>query len=109
MRARVVGVADGTPDSVTRIPAGLKENIPAPTGDGAPGCGVNRTQPTCASFEEPSLWRTNVPPGGMEYEKVEAAMPPVSRSVRGLPASSNISIIPASVSVEVFRRTRPVV
>src|SRR5437867_9207248 len=52
IRARVVAAAEGTPDSVTRIPPGLNEKMPAPTGV-LPEIGTTLTQPTRAAGGEP--------------------------------------------------------
>src|SRR5262249_3267608 len=51
MRARVVGDEDGTPDSVTRMPAGLEERTPTPTGMLLPASGVTFSHPARTKTE----------------------------------------------------------
>src|SRR5688572_4386748 len=79
--ARVVGEAEGTPDSVMRIPAGLYDSTPTPVGAVFPESGVTLIEPTFVDGFDPSVWKTNVPFAGMLYENDDATVPSTALTV----------------------------
>ena len=107
-RARMVGEAEGTPDSVMRIPAGLYDSTPTPVGAVFPESGVTLIEPTFVDVFDPSVWKTNVPFAGMLYEKDDATVPSSALTVKPVPASSKVEIVPRCALPDVFNRTTDV-
>ena len=70
---------------------------------------VTLNHPARTEDGEPSVLRMNVPPAGMEYEKVGPTVPSTGRTLSGDPASSEIEIVPVSGAPEVFERITVVV